>query len=568
MKDTTLTGYASIDKPWLKFYDKETINTPIPNQTIYEHLYDNNKDYLNGIAIEYFGKKITYKKLFDNIDEVAIAFDSLGVKKGDIVTLALPNIPENVYCMYALNRIGAIFNMVDLRSKGDALIHYYNETKSKVVVICDLFAQNTFEILNQTQIESVIIASPFDSLPMPMRGLLKLKNNLKGKPKKALLWNKFIKASNRQIDFIDNKADDAICILHTSGTTGTSKGVVLTNKNFLAMVNQVRNSGLKYSRGDVFLNQVPPFLAYNVLAAVNNPLSMGLHVTMLPDYKPDDFSKNIYKYQPNHVIAGPADWSSFLNDTKVSNRDYSFLKTMISGSDKLDEKVKNEINELLHTVGCNENILEGYGLTEVGAAAIMNLPQRNIAGSVGVPLKNVNICIYDNESKQELKYDEVGEICMHGPTVMKEYFGLPHETANVIKMHEDGLEWLHTGDFGYIDSDGNIYLEGRLKRIIVRYDGIKVSPFAIEDVIMKHSNIVSCCVVGAFDNMHQRGYIPIAYVVFKDKNINSLSEIQHMCNRELSENYLPQEFILLDELPITSNGKVDYRTLEDLSSRK
>lgn len=565
MQEQKLTGYPSIDKPWLKYYSEEDLNVPIPESSIYEYVWENNKMYLNNIALEYFGNKITYKDFFEMIDKVANAFKKMGVKKGTIVTLALPNMPENIYCIYALNKIGAIFDLIDLRSKGDALLHYYNETKSEIVVICDMFVQNTIDIVGKTNIKKMVVVSLFDSAPWFLRLVMMQKKSFR-KNKKCILWKDFIKKVEGSCETEDNSSESIICILHTSGTTGISKGVMLSNRNFLAMVNQVKNSGLIYERSDVFLNQVPPFLAYNVLAAVNNPLSMGLQVTLLPDYKPNKFSDNIYKYKSNHAIAGPADWESFLKNPKVKKRNYSFLKTMISGSDKIEESVKTQINTLLSQAGCKENILEGYGLTEVGAAAIMNLPQRNIANSVGIPLKNVNVCIYNNELDCELQYNEVGEICMSGETVMQGYYGRRDETDNVIKLHNDGNKWLHTGDFGRIDENGNVYLEGRLKRLIVRYDGIKISPFTIEKIVNMNSNVEACCVVGMPDVKNSRGYLPIVYVKLVDSSLsNTIDEIRNMCEQELSSNYFPKDYKVIGEIPLTDNGKVDYRKLEKMA---
>lgn len=561
-----LTGYPSIDKPWMKWYSAEAQNIPeCKDIDVYSNLQQLSQQHLNRIAINYFGKKYTFQSLFNKIDTVANAFLRLGIKENDIVTLSLPNIPENVFCFYALNKIGAIANFIDLRLKGQKLIDAINVTHSKLIVATDLFSTELDAVIKSTTIKNVIIGSPKNSLPPVIKQLYSLRSKkVKMSNTDWISWDKFEKSgrgiSNEYLRKASKK--DSACILHTSGTTGTPKGVVLTNEAFLEMFAQIKTCGLQYELGDTFLSQVPPFLAYNIVSATNNPLSMGLEVIMLPDYQPAKFADNIFKYKPNHVIAGPADWSSFLDNKDVPSRNYSFLKSMISGSDKINTEQKERINQILFSCGCSNTILEGYGMTEISAAAVMNVPQHNVNDSVGIPLPKVNVCVFDNDSGRELGYGEIGEICMSAPTVMIGYYNLPDETEAVLKKHNDGITWLHSGDLGYISDDGNIYLQGRLKRIIVRHDGIKVSPFSLEKTISKHPNVAACCVVGHFDEEHQMGQVPIAYLVLNETSDKSLKEIRELCEQEQSFNYLPHDYIVIDALPLTPNGKVDYRALE------
>ncbi len=174
MQNKVITGYPLIDKPWLKHYSGEAINAPLPECTIYEYLWENNKDHLDDMAIVYFNRKITYRKLFENIEKTANAFRSLGIKCGEIVTIALPNSPENIYCLYALNKIGAIADIIDLRSKGDSLIHYLSESSARFAVICDMFCNNFFNISDKTKIKRFIVVSPFDSLSAVVRRLMRI----------------------------------------------------------------------------------------------------------------------------------------------------------------------------------------------------------------------------------------------------------------------------------------------------------------------------------------------------------------------------------------------------------
>lgn len=566
----TMTGYPSIDKPWLRWYDSDARKIPDCDDTdIITYLKQQSAFHMNNAAINYFGKKYTYRDMFSHIDAAASAFKALGVKQGDIVTLSLPNIPENVFCFYALNKLGAIANLIDLRMKGEKLVDAVNITASKWIVATDLFANELDAIIRSTTIQHVVIASPATSLPLGIKQLYTLKRKKVSMVNTAWVsWEQFIKGGREIRETYPHEISkkNPACILHTSGTTGNPKGVVLTNEVFLEMATQIKVCGLKYALGDTFLSQVPPFLAYNIVSATNNPLTMGLEIIMLPDYQPAKFADNIYKHKPNHAIAGPADWSNFVDNPKVPLRNYSFLKSMISGSDKINVEQKKRINQILFACGCSGSILEGYGMTEIAAAAVLNVPQHNVDDSVGIPLPKVNVCIYDNDNNCELGYGEVGEICMSGPTVMSGYYNAPEDTANALRKHRDGVVWLHSGDIGYVNTDGNLFLIGRLKRVIVDRNGFKISPFEIEKVILNHELVMNCCVVGRDDQNSQNGKIAVAFVTLQDSpNGDSdmiRNELRMLCENALQERYRPQEIHIIDSLPLTPNGKVDYRALE------
>ena len=580
-KSKELTGYPHIDKPWQQFYTEQAMNAEVQDMIIYDWIFNRNANRMDETAISYFGNKISYKQLKEKIDEVAKAFVKLGVKKGDIVTLMMPNIPENTASIYALNKIGAIANMVDLRAKDDELVYYLNEVNSKLVVATDLFLDNINKVIDQTNVENIIVASPADSLPPVIKQLymFKTKDNKLELDEKHILWKDFETKGNEMpdVESVPFESNSGICILHTSGTTGKPKGVVLTNENFNSMTVEYQNSGLDFSIGDKFFSQVPPFLAYNVILATHLPLSLGIKIIMVPDYQPEKFAENIMKHKTEHAIAGPADWENFLHNPKVikaakgpfklirKNR-FKFLKTLASGGDKFNDQVKQDVNETLANQGCNSHVIEGYGMTEVGSAACTNLPNCNVPKSVGVPLPLMNICIYDNELEKELQYGQTGEICFSGPTVMKEYYNNVEATDEILKEHSDGQMWLHSGDLGYITEDGVLFIEGRSKRIIVRHDGFKVSPFEIEQVILEHGDVKNCCVVGAFDIEHNRGSVPVANIVLKDEITKTeeeiLEEIALLCESKIVEIHMPEKYVLVKELPLTKVGKVDYRALE------
>lgn len=565
--EAPLVGYASIDKPWLKYYPEDLILKNVSEKSIYNYMKDCIKN-PNLIAINYFGNKITFGDFIKRVDIISRAFLEMDIGRGDIVTLLLANIPENVMCMYALNKIGAIPNMVDLRQKEDKLVHYINSTNSKMVITTDLFLQNLDEVAEKINTNKVVVVSPFTSIPMPFGALLSLTNKqYKPKNLSTISWKKFEKMGKKsnKISNYQSDSNDPACIVHTSGTTGNPKGVVLTNRSFNAMVLEYKDVIVKAKDGDRILCQVPPFLAYSAIMDLHLPLSMGVTLEMLPTYEPEKFADNIYKHKTAHAVAGPADWNSFLTNPKVTKRDYSFLVTMGSGSDKIDTQKRHEIDATLAKAGCKYRVFEGYGMTEVGSAAVTNLPYHIVDDSVGVPLSKMSIMIYDNDMECELPYGEIGEICISGETMMKEYYNNPEETANVIRLHPDGKYWVHSGDLGYINKDGNLFLKGRIKRVIVNHQGFKIVPTDIEKILMSSELVNSCCVVGIKDVENGYGSIAVANVVLNQNVIDDDSIIQRLmrlCQEHIGERYRPKKIIIRDSLPLTDAGKIDYRSLE------
>ncbi len=565
-----MTGFPSKDRPWLKYYCEAAPKATIPSGSIYDYLCEMNRDVPDSIAIEYLGWTITYSEFFEMINQAAAAFQHYGVKEGDIVSLAIPNIPENVIAIYALNKIGAISNMVDLRLSGEELERYFNEVESKVIVVCDLFLHNTLSVLDQLQAETVIVCSPFDHLPLPIRWALKKKAHVKI-PKGIdglITWKDFVKGPYEPAVDRHTLGSATASILHTSGTTGNSKGVMLSNRSFnaLAVEYQYIYGEGHFKADERIMNQVPPFLAYNVILSMHTPLTLHLRLVLLPNYEPEKYAENILKYKPQHVTAGPADWENFLDNPVLEGKDLSFLRTIASGSDTIRYDIKKKIDALLAEHGSPCSIIEGYGMTEVGCAATTNHYDIDVPGSVGVPYPFVNICIYDNENQKELSYHEKGEICISGPRLMNGYYNNPAATEEVMQRHDDGIVWMHSGDLGYLDENGFLFLDGRLKRIIIQHNGMKINPFEVERAILSHPDVKFCCVVGHPDKEHGRGFLPAAYFVMEpDCKLSPdelIAEVKKTCEEKLAERYQPQWFYVLPELPLTPNGKVDYRKLE------
>lgn len=586
------TGFSSIDRQWLSSYSDDAINSNIPKMKIYDYLYEKNKNNLNLVAINFFGLKITYKKLFTEIEKVAKSLSANGIKKGDIVVINSVTLPQTVFLLYALNKIGAIANLTDLRTDSNGMKHYLNEGKAKMVFTLDSCFEEIIGILPETEVNKMILLSPTDIVPSLAKIANNINENLKLtkeelKTKKVsskniekklkennnfMSWKTFINSGKKVLSVIDSKyePDFPAAIVHTSGTTSKPKSVVLTNDNFNAMALQYSVSDFSYEKGESLLNIIPIFVAYGVVNSLHMPLCLGMTDILYPKVVNDDFPSIINKFKPNHVIAIPMHWEYLLNDKKFKNQDLSFLKTAASGGDKINIELENKINTYLEKHNSKSKIVKGYGMTEVSACAVTNTNRMSKVGSVGIPLVKNNIAILDIDTKKELRNNQRGEIYIQTPTLMKEYLNDLEETNKTI-VTINGKKWIRTGDLGYIDDKGNLTIDGRIKRLIIRR-GFKISAVAIENVIMKNSDVNSCVVVKKNDEID--GEVPYVYLVLNEKikddiiKMQVLKKIQQLCQKELPEYYIPNNYKIISQLPYTKNGKIDLLKLEDMANEE
>lgn len=561
-----MTGYPSLDKPWLKYYPKIGITTSIPTKKIYDFVYENNKDHLNAICLKYFGNSITYKTLFESIEKVAKSFKQLGIKEGDIVTMAMATTPEMVYIIYGLNRIGAIVNVIDPRLKANEFQEKINATKSTAFIGLEMCTDQVETIQNNTDLNLVVSVSPIESASPVIKFLSKLKkDSKKEKSKTTIDWHIFLEKGKEYRGEIDSlfRENQPIVILYTGGTTGTPKGVMLTNENFNTMALTQTISGFNQDRGDRFLTFLPPFSAYCVVNSIHDPLYMGFENTLIPQFDLKDFPKLLLTYKPNHVLSGPVLWEYLLKDKRYNKKDLSFLKSPISGGDTLNQELEIKINKHLAEKGCKYRIVQGYGMTEVSAAACYSKDEAYKLGSVGIPYVKNNISVFDPETNEEKTINEQGEICVSTPTMMAGYYNNDEETHKVIKKHPDGTTWVHTGDVGRISPDGNIYIEGRLKRLIVR-SGNKIFPSLVENIITTIPTIENAVVVQMPNS--KEFHVPVAYVVLEEQFRGMEDTVSQQIDTAISEKhpdfYVPYKYIFKTELPLTGMSKVDFKQLE------
>lgn len=568
-----MTGYPSIDKPWLKYYPQYLIEKDIPKMTMYDYILKGNNFYPNRTALNYFGNKISYLEMFNHIDTVARSFLEMGVNKGDIITISMPTTPEFVYIFYAISKIGAIANMIDPRKSSEEFMEYVNLVNSKILIVVDVALDKVKNIIKTTSIETVVSVSPSESLS----SLKKCAYNVFNKSKKIknsnfIKWQEFYDLGiKRQQDIIvenfpEYEEDRAVVIVYTGGTTGKSKGVLLSNDNLNAASYQCETCGYDFQRQHVWLNIMPPFIVYGVGNGLHLPLANGMEVVLIPSFDPNKFDLLLKKYHPNHVTGVPTHYDSIVKSKVIKKEGLKYLLSPIVGGDKLNETTEEIINKFFKENNCNFSVSKGYGMSEVCAAVCAaSLPSINEIGSVGIPFHHTIISVFDPTTGKELKYNEIGEICISGPNTMLKYFNDEEETNNILKKHEDGLLWVHSGDLGYVTEDGVVYIKGRIKEVIIRHDGFKVFPLPIEEAILSHPDVKTCKVVGVKNKEFSQGELPKAFIVlnkFVDDENKLKKELKDICEEKLAEYLQPVDFVIKDKLPLTSIGKIDFMQLK------
>ena len=557
----------------MKYYTREQIEADLPKCKIFDYIWSQNKNYQNRIALNYFDRRISYGQLFDSIAKVAKAYSQFGVRAGDVVSIISVTLPETIYSFYALNRIGAIANMIDPRTSRDGIREYLIEVGSKVVVTLDVAYEKVKEAVAGTSADKVVIISPADSLPVIKKQLFKLTKGVKIKENTTCIrWEHFLSKyqSDNEIKDTEYRENECCVIVHTGGTTGTPKGVMLSNDNLNCSAFQCFNSSLDFKRTHRWANIMPPFIAYGVGNGLHLPLVVGMEVILIPSFDPNKFDELLLKYHPSHMAGVPSHYENIMNSPKMKNEDISYLISPIVGGDNMRTDLEERVDRFIEDHHGKNKLIKGYGMTEVSAAvSVCTSNESNKIGGVGIPFAHTVISIFDTETGEELSYNQKGEVCMTGPNTMLGYYKNEAETSNILRRHADGRVWVHSGDLGYMDEDGQLFIEGRLKRMIVRHDGFKVYPSLIESVLLNSSNVNMCCVVGVNDTLHAQGRLPKAYVVLNEDKKPLCEEIKKelikLCEDELPEYAQPQDICFIDQLPLTPIGKVNYLVLEKSS---
>ena len=530
--------------------------------------------YPNNVAFDFMGKSTTYKKFVKKTEMCAKALKTIGIREGDCVTIAMPNCPQAIYMFYAVNLVGGIASMVHPLSSEKEIEFYLNESKSVTIITLDQFYGKVERIRKNTKVVNVIIAKIKDELAQPLKTGYMLTEGRKIAPipddAPVIMWNHFMKLSkccfyNYKVE---RKSEDPAVILYSGGTTGTTKGIVLTNANFNALSQQIIATNPMFKPGDRMLAAMPVFHGFGLGVCIHSMLASGGRCVLVPRFTAKSYSKLITKYKCNFMAGVPTLYEALLRLPNMKKADLSHLKGVFSGGDSLSIELKKRFDAFLKEHKAVIQVREGYGTTECVTASCLTPTGLAKEGSIGVPFPDTYYRIVKPGTDDELPYGQEGEITLSGPTVMKEYYNKPEETANTLHADANGRIWLHTGDLGVMDEDGFIYFKGRIKRMIIT-SGYNVYPAQLENILDAHELVHMSCIIGVPDPYKIQKVK--AFVMLKPgvpANDETKQTLLDYCRKYIAKYAMPYDIEFREELPKTLVGKVAYRVLEEEEAKK
>ena len=557
-----------IPAPWSKFYSKEEMNIKIPNISMYEEIRRNALKYPNDVAIVYLNRKITFYDLLKKIDIVANGFYDLGIRRGDVVTIVLPNVPESLISLYALNKIGAIANMTHPLSAEEEIKEAITTTKSRYLIIYNARYSKIENYIDNINVEKVIFVSPADSLDTIRRVGYKVMElrKFKHRPllnRKYINFRTFFLLSRFKDDFPQKRfgKNTPAVILHSGGTSGKSKNVVIQNRAF-TFAAKSENIILTFEKGDSALAIMPNFHGFGLSTVMHTPLALGLTTILVPQFNAKKFGAILKKNKPTCILGVPTLYEAFINANNEKNLDLSFIKYIICGGDALPSALEDKVNDFLEMHNSSAKIIQGYGLTEALACVTLTPDEVQKKGSAGIPLPGNYIKIIDPTNRKTKKPGEKGEIVINSKAFMMGYLNDEKETNEALQVHPDGHVWLHTGDLGYMDEDGFLFYCGRSKRMIIT-SGYNVYPSHIEEILESHPAVLQCTVVGVPHPYKQE--VPKAFVVLNDNSHGLFikAELKKYCAKHLAKYMMPSDIVIRKKLPKTKLGKVDFNKLKE-----
>lgn len=563
-----------IKTPWEPFMGEVPMHLDYFEGSMFEAVEAISQKYPDYTAFVFMGKKTTYKTMVEEIIRCAKSLKMAGVHAGDKVTVAMPNCPQAIYMFYAINLVGAIANMIHPLSAEKEIEFYLNESESVTAVTLDQFYGKFEKIRQNTKVDNLIIASVKDALSKPIRAgyMLTEGRKIKKIPEDApvIRWNDFMKLG--KFCFYNYKAlvksEDPAVILYSGGTTGTTKGIVLTNKNFNALGAQILATNPMFRAGDKMLAAMPLFHGFGLGVCVHSMLMSGGSCILIPRFTAKSYAKQIVKYRCNFIAGVPTLYEALLRLPDMEDADLSCLKGVFSGGDSLSIELKKKFDKFLYDHKAAIQVREGYGTTETVTACCLTPTTMTKEGSIGIPFPDTYIKIVKPGTEEELPFGEEGEILLAGPTVMKEYMKHPDETAETLRKHADGLTWVYTGDLGLMDDQGFVFFKGRAKRMIIS-SGYNVYPAQLENILDAHPLVQMSCIIG----------VPDAYKMEKVKAFVKLSEnvpaneetkqaLMAYCRENIAKYAMPYDIEFREELPKTLVGKVAYRVLQEEELKK
>ena len=563
-----------VKAPWLKNYGDVPATLEYHTGSLWDKVEDICNAYPDFIAYDFMNKSTKYKKFREDVIQCAKALKTIGIREGDRVTIAMPNCPQTVVMFYAVNLVGAVSCMVHPLSSENEIEFYIKDSKSLYVITLDQFYHKIEAIRPRVEVSQIIIASIKDALSPPIRAgyMLTEGRKIARIPEDApiLRWKSFMASgSNFKGKYrAEKKGPDPAVILYSGGTTGTTKGILLTNLNFNALAAQIIATNPMFRPGDKMLAVMPMFHGFGLGVTVHSMLANGGRCLLVPRFTPQTYAKLMVKKKCNFVAGVPTLFQALLRLPSMEKANLSSLKGVFSGGDSLSIELKKKLDKFLYDHHASIQVREGYGTTECVTASCLTPIHMAKEGSIGLPFPDTFYKIVKPGTQEEVPYGEDGEICLSGPTVMLEYINNPEETAQTLQTHPDGRTWVHTGDLGFMDDGGFIYFKQRIKRMIIT-SGYNVYPSQLENILDAHDIIEMSCVIGVPDAYKMQKVK--AFVMLK-KGMEPSEEnkqiILNYCKKNIAKYAMPYDIEFREQLPKTLVGKVAYRELEEEELRK
>ena len=569
MTELTTEQRITAKTPWAPYMGDVPMHLDYFEGSMFEGVQRIAEQYPHNVAFDFMGKSTTYRELVQNVERCARSLKTLGVRAGDRVTIAMPNCPQGIYMFYAVNLVGGIASMIHPLSAEKEIEYYLNVSRSVTAITLDQFYDKFERVRKNTEVVNIIIASIKDALSKPVKAgyMLTEGRKIQKIPADApvIRWKEFMRLGHAcSWNYrVARTGDDPAVILYSGGTTGTSKGIVLTNKNFNALGAQIVATNPMFRPGDRMLAAMPIFHGFGLGVCIHSMLFNGGRCILVPRFTPQSYAKLITKYRCNFIAGVPTLYEALLRLPGLERADYSSLKGVFSGGDSLSVELKKKFDKFLYDHKAVIQVREGYGTTETVTACCLTPTHIYKEGSIGIPFPDTYIKIVRPGTEEELPYGEEGEILLAGPTVMQGYMDNPEETAATLRRHADGLTWVYTGDLGTQDEQGFIYFKGRAKRMIVS-SGYNVYPAQIENILDAHEKVTMSCIIGvpdAYRMQKVKGFVVLQPGV--PQSDATRQELLDYCRKHIAKYAMPYDIEFRDELPKTLVGKVAYRKLEE-----
>ena len=550
------------EKPWIKYYTRAPESLNYYQGSMYDYLKESAIKNEKRTAYTYYGLGVSYRGFLRRIDRIAAALTQFNIVENECVTICMPNTPESIALIYAINKIGAIANIIHPLSSTKDIKRALDETNSGVLFCSDSSMQNARDI----KVKHFILVPNSTSLLKFKKMIYNIKESGNLKLEKNMMsWSDFISYKTLDDPYKKRKASDPAAIIYSGGTTGKPKGIILSNLNFNAMALQTMNVCDDLTPGNSVLAALPIFHVFGLALCIHTALVSGMTAILVPKINTKKINSELKKYKPNIYPAVPSLLTMSLKGADPGSNGLKDIKTVVVGGDYLSPQTKAEFEKFLKGHGSNGVVKVGYGLSEASGFCCSTAPieEKYVQnGTLGVPNPDIIVKAFEPNSDVEKSPNDVGEICVTGPTIFMGYINEDKETKNTLIKHTDGKIWLHTGDLGYIDKNGFVYYTSRLKRMIIS-NGYNIYPIELEEIIKKCKYVEDCTVVAVPHKI--KSQTPKAVIVLRkdvEDTLTVRSEIRKYCMDNIARYAVPTEFEYRKDIPKTAIGKVAYRDLQ------